>query len=206
MIERIAAANPTKSVIIAEDADAHAHVNSGMMIVRNDGAHHDVSVGFLRAALARGRLTREVVDVKSNDEERAMERTPSLSPPPAHPTPPPPPPPPPPSPPAVESPAVPSASANAAVASAVEGRLNGESSACIVGESRSSLSADAAAQGGVNARRGGACGWCAPGATGSRGGRAGAGERVVRSAVSPARRGPGPESRGRLPAFSFSPS
>ena len=83
MIERIAAANPTKSVIIAEDADAHAHVNSGMMIVRNDGAHHDVSVGFLRAALARGRLTREVVDVKSNDEERAMERTPSLSPPPA---------------------------------------------------------------------------------------------------------------------------
>ena len=52
MIERIAAANPTKSVILAEDADAHAHVNSGMMIVRNDGAHHDVSVGFLRAALA----------------------------------------------------------------------------------------------------------------------------------------------------------
>ena len=61
MIERFVRAFPGKSVIIAQDADEHAHVNSGMMILRNDGAHHAVSVAFLEAALARGKLTREIV-------------------------------------------------------------------------------------------------------------------------------------------------
>ena len=66
MIERYLKYYAHNNIIIAKDADGHAYVNSGILIVRNSDdvfqffSNND-AVQFLQEALYRGKLTRKVV-------------------------------------------------------------------------------------------------------------------------------------------------